>query len=891
MISRNQLTDEQKAVVRHGTGPAVVRAVPGAGKTTALVHRIRRLVDERDVAPGHILASSFSRATVQDLKTGLNALGVRDVNTRTLHSLGLAVLRRSDRGTVPNRDDAPAPDAAARILARRALSDLAAERDRPPAELGISAQELVDQVAAWKQQLAYPAPDAAGLSPAAREQVCTATHENEDFVALYRRFESRRRHDDWLTYPDMLREAWRVLLNDDTLRTNVQDAYRFVLVDEFQDVSRVQFLLLDLLTAEHRNYMAIGDGDQCIYGWRGADPSFLANLDDRYDATVYPITDSFRLPAAPLVLANEVIAHNEERSPKRLRLTQGFTGRARLHEHKEPAAAASSVAETVAALRTEEGYALDDIAVLVRTYGQTPPLERAFIDHGLPYRLSGHEPFYRRREVQTLLQYLYWAFLERRRREHGWFDDAQTAARYADRFARILKTPTRYVQHGRIDRVAQQARSRQTSALEVLTDHLSAMHERTADRVEHFLDVAEALVDRLDDPPADTLDWLIDAIDYEAALRERSAFAERGDARVRTARALVHYAAAHDDAPALLRAVRSLAAHRPYRVAGTAALDLRSIPRAKGAEWPVVIVPGCTEGTLPLDADEKGERDLEEERRLFYVAVTRPTEQLHLVPDGSETPSRFLDEARVDTRLTTVRKVKTALHAEPSTLSTDALAALCRGLSTLGLDRYLRDWWAPSAEKKAALRARLDALDSAVASARKQRAAHRQLRAEQEAHRQTARRIAADRTQELQSVLGTAALSATNEQPDTYYPPDARLTFAWVDEETHVGLFWDGTRAGTLDPFGPHRLDAGAILDLPWDAMVGRFESVAQGRSRLHFVIDWSETEAALTQQAAQNGPSPPSLDERTRILTSDAFRHGYDRLRCALQSSPTHAH
>ncbi|HKL88775.1 MAG TPA: ATP-dependent helicase, partial [Salinibacter sp.] len=798
------------------------------------------------------------------------------------HSLAFAVLRRNNGGHPPTATDAPSPDAAARILARKALNSLAAERDLNAAELGLSAQELTDQVAAWKQQLVYPDLGAAGLSPAAREHARTASHENEDVVALYHHFEKHRRGEGWLTYPDMLREAWVALMHDDALRADVQNAYRFVVVDEFQDVSRVQFLLLDLLAADHGNYMAIGDVDQCIYGWRGANPSFLADFDIRYDATVYQITDSFRLPGAPLVLANRVIQHNEERPSKRLHLTQGFNGRVQLLEHDDPVAAASSVADTVTSLQAE-GYSLDDIAVLVRTYGQTPALERAFITHDLPYRLHGHVPFYRRREVQTLLQYLYWAVLERRRRTNSGFDNPKTAARYTDRFARILKTPTRYVRHSRIDRVAKQAQSRGTSALDVLADHQSAMPERTAERVEHFLDVAQALVARLDDAPHDTLDWLIEAIGYEAALRERSALPERGEARVRTARALVRYAEEYASTPDLLRGIRSLAAQQEDLDDTTSALDLRSIHRAKGAEWPVVIVPGCTEGRLPLDADEESDSHLDEERRLFYVAATRPLEQLYLATDGTGDRSRFLEEAAIDTHLETIQEVKTGLENEPSGLSTEALAGLCRGLSVLGLERYIQTWWSPAAEKQTALRARLDALESAVVSARKQRAAYRQSRADAEAQKRKARRRASDRVDDLRSRLGTAALTATNEQPDTYYPPDAGLTFAWVDDDAHVGVFWEGTRTGTLDPFGAHRLDAGTLLELPWDAMVGRFEEVAQGRSVLRFTIDWDETEAALTKQAVEALPPPPSLDEHTQTLTGEDFQRGYQLLRSTL--------
>ena len=880
MAASITLTDEQRAVVQHGEGPAVVRAVPGAGKTTAMAHRIRRLVAERGVAPGQILASSFSRATVQDLEARLDTLGVTGADTRTLHALGLSLLRVASGDVIS--DDAPAPGTAARILARRALTSLASDRDLDTAELGLSAQDLIDQVAAWKQQLAYPDPDAADLSPAARERAGTAHHENEDVVELYRRYERHRRRTGWLTYADMLRESWVALMHDDALRAEAQGAYRYVLVDEFQDVSRVQFHLLDVLTASHRNYMVIGDADQCIYGWRGADPSFLIDFDDRYDATAYRLTDSFRLPAAPLVLADAVIQENESRPSKRLHLTQGFGGTAQVLAADGSTAIASRIAETVEVLR-DEGHTLDEIGILVRTYGQTPPLERAFLARDLPYQIRGHPPFYQRREVTTLLQYLYWAVLERRLGRTGWFKSATTAERYTDRFARILKTPNRYVQHGRIDKITQEARRRQASVLNVLAEHRGDMHDRTAERVDRFLDVATGLLDRLDAPPRETLDWLIEAIDYEAALRERSALPVRADARIRTARALVQYAEAYNSSPNLLDGIRSLAAKQQARDDEAPALDLRSIHRAKGAEWPVVLVPGCTEGTLPFDRD--GERDLEEERRLFYVAVTRSQERIYLTTDTSAERSRFLEEAGVETRLPAVRHVRTGLTAAPSSLSDEQVARLCRGLVALGLERYVQTWWSPSPDERTALRTRLEAFREALDRATRRRNGHRQARAEYEADRRQAEAAARDRIDTLRAMLGSAPLTATHEAPDTYYPKDARFTFEWTDEQSQVGIVWNDQRMATLDPFGAHRLDAQTVLELPWRALIGRFEAVAQGRTVLRFSIDWSASTSALAEHKRQALSPPDPLDDRIRLLTSDAVAAGYDLLRATLAS------
>jgi hypothetical protein len=233
--------------------------------------------------------------------------------------------------------------------------------------------------------------------------------------------------------------------------------------------------------------------------------------------------------------------------------------------------------------------------------------------------------------------------------------------------------------------------------------------------------------------------------------------------------------------------------------------------------------------------------------------------------------------------------VRRAFSSAPSTLSDRDLGRLCQNLIELDLARYVKRWWAPSEKQKEAFRDRLDALAPAVARATRRRNAYRQTRAEHEAQIQRARTEATERIDDLQSALGTAPLSATNEQPDTYYPTDASFSFGWVDDASQIGIYWNGMRTGTLDPFGPHRLDASTLLDLPWDAMAGRFDGVGQGRSRLRFTIDWTETERRLAAQAEEHRSPPDPPTEQTRLLTGASFRRGYDLLRPPRHSPTAH--
>ncbi|MFB6249308.1 MAG: ATP-dependent helicase [Salinibacter sp.] len=881
MISADQLTEEQRAVVRHDGGPAAVLAVPGAGKTTAVVHRLRALVEEREVPPQRLLASSFNRATVQELSAALGGLGLHGVETRTLHGIGHMILREADAHPAVRREtDAPSPDACAYRLARRALREHADEQGLHPGDLSITGSDLVDQVGAWKQQLAYADPGRASLPDAARARVRTAQHENEAFLELYRRFEAHRERQGWLTYPDMLREGWTCLVRDEALRERLQAAYDHVVVDEFQDLSRAQFFILDHLTAPDRKYLVVGDDDQCIYGWRGADPSYLLGFADRYDAEEYRMQDSFRLPAAPLVLARTAIEANDDRHPKQPRLTRGVGGPTALIRRDEAAGVAEAIAARAEHLRADTPYDLSDLVVLVRTYGQTPPLEQALLDRDLPYRVRGRVPFYRRRSVQTLLRYLYGALLERRRRRDG-FDRPQSAEHYADRFSSIINRPNRYVERARVDYTVRRARETGRSILALLTDQQSEMPDDTAERVGSFVSVMEGLVDRLDAPAGETVRDLVDRLDFEAHLRGRSPTAARGAMRVRTVRALCRFAEGRDSIPALLRRVREVAAAHSSPSEGPV-LELRSIHRAKGAEWPVVFLPGCNDGTLPLEADAPDALDEEEERRLFYVALTRTRDHLYLGVRENAPPSPFLKDADASAQVEQCDHVRETLRRPPGGLSDAACARLCQSIADLQLEPYIRRWWRPEVDYAAALHHRLSALEPRVEAARAERATHEQKQAEFERAQSRLPAEVEARISTLQKRLGTPTLAASLSSTAPAPPTDATLTFS--QDADQIQVQWQGRSVARVDPFSAP-LDASTLLALPWSQLVSRPVKVRRGAGTLRLKFDWDATAAQLLDAERAACSPPPDLDEETRLLTSDAFERGHACLQRRLAS------
>lgn len=206
----------------HGEGPAAVLAAAGAGNTTALAHRVRRLVTDEDVPPDKILVSSFSRATVADLNRALTSLGTVQADTRTLHSFGLHVLRQADASATSFAEETDSdldPGTRARILAQHALVDLASDRDANSDVCALSPTELADRIAAWKHSLLHPAPNRGDLPTQLRDRLREHQPENDDLLNLYRRFEKNRRARGWRTYADMLWKSWALLATDASART------------------------------------------------------------------------------------------------------------------------------------------------------------------------------------------------------------------------------------------------------------------------------------------------------------------------------------------------------------------------------------------------------------------------------------------------------------------------------------------------------------------------------------------------------------------------------------------------------------------------------------------------------------------------------------------------
>jgi DNA helicase II / ATP-dependent DNA helicase PcrA len=606
------LNPAQREAVEHVHGPLLVLAGAGSGKTRVLTMRIAALIDRHGVPPERIFAVTFTNKAAGEMKHRIGQLLNRDPSglwIGTFHSLSARLLRReaellgfSRQFTIYDEDDRlglikrlmDQRGYSAKLFPPRAVQSLisaAKNRMVPPAELVSSMPfDRLAQVAAE----VYSALGSALKSANAM-----------DF-------------DDLLLHPlTIFRE------HPDRLRA-YQNRFRFILVDEFQDTNRAQYELIRLLGA-HGNVAAVGDDDQSIYGWRGADVRNMQDfLKDFSGAKLVRLEENYRSTQVVLDAANGVIAENSGRIGKTL------TTRRRGGESVTLVAAADErdEAEWVVRELEKRSAAADwqyrEMAVLYRTNAQSRALEEAFRRAGVPYRLIGAISFYERREVKDLLAYL------------------RLVANPADdeAFLRAVGVPRRGLGESSLATLGQTATQWDKPLLETarIADRVPELRPNVREAFRKFAALIDGAVQLRERPPADLLEHVIRAIDYEALLQAEG---PEGADRWENVRELVASAAnwseevtpdAENGETPLGRflAEAALLSAADNAVGEEQGVTLMTLHTAKGLEWPLVVMTGLEHGLFPLARAEEQPAGLEEERRLCYVGLTRAKDKLYL---------------------------------------------------------------------------------------------------------------------------------------------------------------------------------------------------------------------------------------------------------------------
>ena len=643
------LNPEQARAVTATTGPLLILAGAGSGKTRVLAHRIAYLIGVEGVRPWQILAVTFTNkaaAEMRDRVLGLVGEAGRDVAMGTFHALCARVLRRDGsaigidpRFTIYDTDDQ------ARLIREvlRELDVAATGETRPAVVLG--------QIGRWKTDMLGPDEASAAAQ----------TYHERTAARAYRRYQKLLRTSDALDFDDLLNEAVRLWNEAPRVLQAYQDRWRFLHVDEYQDTNRAQYLWVSALAARHRNLAVVGDDDQSIYSWRGADLRNILDFERDYpDATVVKLEQNYRSTQRILDAAHAVVSRNIERTDKKLWtanpqgvLIERFEADSEDEEADWIARQVDALAHgrgaggSVIGRRADEGeartYRLRDIAVMYRTNAQSRAIEEAFLRFGHRYQLVGGTRFYQRREVKDALAYL--------RTLRG---DRDQAA-----FERILNVPPRGLGEKTMAELRRMSGVRGGNvwdAIQAAAGGAGDLAARARSALAGFVALQVELrrqVGTLDLPLL--LDEVLERSGYRAMLQDGSLDGEERWRNLLELREVVQrYAdlAPLDALDRLLEDTALVADQDSYDLDADRA-TLITLHAAKGLEFPVVFISGMEEGVLPHNRALDDERQMAEERRLAYVGMTRAMDLLYLTHAASRatwgrgafsTPSRFLVE-------------------------------------------------------------------------------------------------------------------------------------------------------------------------------------------------------------------------------------------------------
>lgn len=662
-------------------------------KTSDVVARIERLCWQKIFEPEKVLATTFNRAAADSIKKKLKAWGhTRQVAVLTLHGLGYSIIQQAQRRRyLPSVRVAEQPV----YILYQAISQARKKRVWYKDELErLDKDDFMNYIGGNKAQIRYCDLNAANLPSSALKlaRQANAPDNLPWYLDLYQLFEECRQAGGWITFDDMLLTAWELLHKYPPILAHFQSQFQCVIVDEYQDINLVQSETLDLITALHRNYMAIGDDDQTIYQWRGAEPKFILGFEKRYNATKYIIEDNFRCPISQIVLSNQIIVHNENREPKLLSATQGFSGQTFLHPERDDEEMGKNLVTEIVTLLKEDTPP-SEIVVLVRIYAQTPYIEQYLIEASIPYIIVGNVPFYRRSEVVTLLNYCYLAQIEcdlqaGRKLTLDQLESFQTA------FLDIYNKPKRYISR----KIAQKI-------VDLVTFH-NATLERAAymstssasywlkERINELCDDITWLSQRLDQDADKVLTELCQRLGYKEYIKETAGFPETAQGKVANVSIITDvYAKGKGNVNEFLRHIEELLIGQPNKKRDKDTLiKIMTIFRAKGLEWDHVFVPHVTQGTIPFAKSPK-----EEERRLFYVACTRSKKNLHLYWTSPQ--SEFLTQAQAAATIQSLAQLEEALTADPATWEQETKQLVATAPAQYHLERYFEKW--ATAELKA----------------------------------------------------------------------------------------------------------------------------------------------------------------------------------------------
>ena len=622
----SQLNEEQIKPVTDTEGAVLVLAGAGSGKTRVLTTRIAYILREGKASLNQILAITFTNKAANEMKERLNRiLGEGDSRwICTIHSMCVKILREFAENAGLKSNFSIYSDVERNNVIKRIFKDL-----------GFTEESLL-------KSAKYHIGNAKmlGLDPDQYGRKFQHERGMDDIAVIYDKYDRHLRKNNALDFDDLLLETLRLLRRDVEVREYLSDKFRYVLVDEFQDTNAVQFNIIKLLSSKHGNIFAVGDDDQSIYGWRGAEIENILRFDKDYpNAKIYKLERNYRSTKNILNLANSIIRHNVGRRGKELWTEDEEGEKPEYYQADEESGEALFTARKIAdGIRAGGKYS--DYAVLMRINALTRSYESEFTKYGIPYKVFGGFRFYERKEIKDVLAYL--------RLISNPFD--------SEAAERIINVPKRGIGGRTIEVMYEYAETNGLSLYDAVVDCDSLPLPNTMrDKLKDFAAlVKEFIISSVQTNVAQLVRDVINLTDLRSAYDDGT---DEGDGKLAN---LDEFIASVDDF-ARLNPEASLDDYlnQVTLYSDVDEMDdgnyvtLATIHAVKGLEFPVVFICGLEDGIMPSSRAESDGRDLEEERRLMYVAITRAEKRLYLTRSKSRylyghrsvtQPSRFISE-------------------------------------------------------------------------------------------------------------------------------------------------------------------------------------------------------------------------------------------------------
>lgn len=618
----DKMNPQQKEAILTTEGPLLVMAGAGSGKTRVLTHRIAYLMSEKQVSPYNILAITFTNKAAREMKERVEKLiGERgkDVWISTFHSMCVRILRRDIDLIGYDLNFGILDDADQLSVIKTVMEDLNLDPKRQ------SPKYFLSQISNAKNELKTPSD-------------LNKEFENEDVIRVYEKYQQTLFKNNRVDFDDLLMLTVHLFEKHPEVLSFYQNKFQYIHIDEYQDTNHAQYKIVTLLAEKFRNICVVGDSDQSIYSWRGANIENILSFESDYpDASVVLLEQNYRSKQMILNAANDVIKNNSGRRDKQLWSDRGEGEAIEYHRASDGDVEANYIADKIAYMR-RDAYDYHDFAVLYRTNSQSRAIEQALLRQNIPYRLVGGQSYFKRKEIKDLMAYL--------RLICNPDDDLS--------FVRVVNEPKRGIGAASIDKLSHFAAESELSLMSSIQDATGVVAKATLNKLMDFKTMIYMLRAQIEDHSlASFIDLVLSQTGYLEMLENENTI--EADSRIDNLGEFKSMATQFedvdldeilaeeeseeraDDLPTMTKLIVLLndlmlqTDTETEEEANESKVTLMTIHAAKGLEFPVVFICGFEDGIFPLrSAIEQGADDLEEERRLAYVAITRAEDLLFI---------------------------------------------------------------------------------------------------------------------------------------------------------------------------------------------------------------------------------------------------------------------